>query len=79
MEFGTMLPTSLGLCLCGGGFFIYVQKIKSTLQQCQLATRLIWSCSSRSLEPCKENNMQNGHPELPEMARKRLLLNSFPA
>jgi hypothetical protein len=27
----------------------------------------------------KENGMQNGCPKLPEMARKRLLLNSFPA
>jgi hypothetical protein len=28
MEFDTKLPTSLGLCLGGGGFFIYVKKIK---------------------------------------------------
>ena len=28
MEFGTTLPTSLGLCLYGGGFFISVQKLK---------------------------------------------------
>jgi hypothetical protein len=77
MEFGTTLPTSPGLCLCGGGFFISIQNLKSTSQQCQLATRLIWSCSSRSLEPCKENDTQNKRPELLEMARKRLLLNSF--
>jgi hypothetical protein len=74
-----MLPTSLGLCLCGGGFFISVQNLKSTSQQCQFATRLIWSCSFRSLEPNKENDTQNGCLELPEMAWKRLLLNSFPA
>jgi hypothetical protein len=79
MEFGTTLPTSLGLCLYGGGFFISVQKLKITSLQCQIATRLIWSCSSRSQEPCKETNMQNGRPELPEMVRQRLLLNSFSA
>jgi hypothetical protein len=78
-EFGTTLPTSPGLCLCGGGFFISVQKLKSTSLQCQMATRLIWSCSSRSLEPCKENDTQNGRPELPEMVRQRLLLKSFSA
>ena len=66
-------------CLCGGGFFISVQKLKNTSLQCQMATRLIWSCSSKSQEPCKEKNMQNGHPDLPEMVRQRLLLKSFSA
>ena len=79
MEFGTTLPTSSGLCLCGGGFFISVQKLKSTSLQCQMATRMIQSCSSRSLEPCKENNMQNERPELLEMIRQRLLLKRFSA
>jgi hypothetical protein len=78
MEFVTTLPTSSGLCLYGGGFFISVQNLKNTLQQCQLDTIMIWSCSSRSLEPCKENGTQNGRLELPEMAHKRLLLNNFP-
>jgi hypothetical protein len=79
MEFGTTLPTSLDLCLYGGGFFISVQELKNTSLQCQMATRLIWSCLSRSQEPCKENGTQNGRPELPEMIRQRLLLNIIPA
>jgi hypothetical protein len=29
--------------------------------------------------PAKKTDTQNGHPELPEMARQRLLLNIFPA
>ena len=65
-EFDTTLPMSLGLFLCGGGFFISFQNLKSTSLQCQMDTRLIWSCSSRSQEPCKENGTQNGHPELPD-------------
>ena len=44
-----------------------------------MATILIWSCSSRSQKPCKENITQNGRPELPEMIRQRLLLNIIPA
>jgi hypothetical protein len=68
-----------GPFLCGGGFFISVQKIKSTLLQCQMATRMIWSCSSRSQEPSKENGTQNGRPELPKMIQQRLLLKSFSA
>ena len=79
MEFDTTLPTSPGLFLCGRGFFISVQMLKSTSLQCQMVARLIWSCSSRSLEPCKENDTQNGRPELPEMVRQRLLLKSFSA
>ena len=66
-----------GPFLCGGGFFISVQMLKSTSLQCQMAIRLIWSCSSRSQEPCKENGMQNGRPKLPEMIQQRLLLKSF--
>jgi hypothetical protein len=79
MEFGTTLPTSPGLCLYGRGFFISIQMIKSTSLQCQMDTRLIWSCSSRSLEPNKENDTQNGCPKLPEMVRQCLLLKSFSA
>jgi hypothetical protein len=37
------------------------------------------SCSSRSLEPCIKKGTQNGRPELSEMVRQHLLLNSFPA
>jgi hypothetical protein len=36
-KFDTKLPTSPGLCLSGGGFFIYVQSSISTLQQCHKA------------------------------------------
>ena len=79
MEFGTTFPTSPGLFLCGGGFFISVQKLKSTSLQCQMATRLIWSCSSRSQEPSKENDTQNGRLELTEMIQQRLLLKGFSA
>jgi hypothetical protein len=41
-----------GPFLCEGGFFISVRKLISTSLQCQMASRLIWSCSPRSLKSC---------------------------
>jgi hypothetical protein len=35
-----------------GGFFISFRKLNSTYLQCRMASRLIWSCSPRSLESC---------------------------
>ena len=68
-----------GPFLCGGGFFISVRKLNSTYLQCQMDSRLIWSCSPISLKPYTKDDTRNGRPELSEMVRQHLLLNSFPA
>ena len=68
-----------GPFLYGGGFFISVRKLNSMSLQCWMVSRLIWSCSPRSLESCTKDDTRNRCLKLSEIVRQHLLLNSFPA
>jgi hypothetical protein len=45
-----MLPTSMGLCLSGGGFLINIQCFKITSEMHQIDYKLVWMCSYRPQE-----------------------------
>ena len=77
-EFGNFAYVS-GPFLLWGRLFISFRNLISTSLQCRMVSRLIWSCSLRSLEPYTTYGTWIGCPELSEIVRQHLYLNSFPA
>ena len=55
-----MLPTSLGLCLCGGGFFISVQRPQKYIAEVSIGYKTdFFMVLQISRTHAKRNDMQN--------------------